>query len=120
MPNLILNQQQHYGETSAKSAMEHTMQEERQRRMQKEKEERDYTAAQLRHVLREERIRMSRIAAELAQLKSSAVSSQLESEVSEEGRINCVLRQLDGVQQEKSRIVVELEQEEEMVRVSSL
>lgn len=116
MPNLVLNnhQQQHH-QNDSKSAQQHAMQEERKRRIQKEREETDFTASQLRQVLREERIRMSRIAAELAQLKSSAVSSQLESEVNEEGRINCVLRQLDGVQQEKGRIILELEREEEML-----
>ena len=58
---------------------------------------------------------MSRLAADLAVLKSNAVQSQAEAEVNEEGRINCLLAHLDGLQQEKGRIIVELEREEEMV-----
>jgi hypothetical protein len=111
MPNLVVN----HHHDSGKSAMEHAMQGERNRRMQKEKEETDFGAEKLRAVLREERNRMSRLAAELAQLKSTAAASQRESEVCEEGRINALRRQLDGVYQEKGRIILELEREEEMV-----
>jgi BioD-like phosphotransacetylase family protein len=97
--------------------MEQKMQEERQRRARKEREEANLAADALRAILKEERIRMSRIAGELAQLKSMAAASQLESEVIEEGRINNLMRRLDDVQQEKGRIICELEREEEMVRI---
>jgi hypothetical protein len=36
--------------------------------------------------------------------------------VLEEGRVNNLMRRLDVLQQEKGRIIVELEREEEMVR----
>ena len=55
------------------------------------------------------------MAGDLAVLKTSAVQLQLEAEVKEEGRINGLWRQMDTLQQEKGRIIVELEQEEEMV-----
>ena len=48
-------------------------------------------------------------------MKSTAVASQAEAEVFEEGRINCLMRRLDSLQKEKGRIIVELEREEEMV-----
>jgi hypothetical protein len=115
MPNLVMNA----GAVAAKSAMEHTMQDERQRRIHHEKAELTMDATELRAILKDERIRMSRIAAELAQIKSTAVASQLESEVCEEGRINLLRRQLDSVQQEKGRIILELEREEEMVSIGS-
>lgn len=53
--------------------------------------------------------------AELAAYKSMAVVTQAEAEVVEEGRINCLMRKLDGVVKEKGRIVLELEREEEML-----
>ena len=113
MPHLHTNQHAN----AARCAMEQKMQEERQRRARKEREEANLTADALRAILKEERIRMSRIAGELAQLKSMAAASQLESEVIEEGRINNLMRRLDDVQQEKGRIILELEREEEMVRI---
>mmetsp|Transcript_19668 Transcript_19668/g.28431 ORF Transcript_19668/g.28431 Transcript_19668/m.28431 type:complete len:82 (+) Transcript_19668:248-493(+) len=76
--------------SAAKAAMEATIQKERERRLVMEKKEKDLDSDQLRAILREERIRMSRIAAELASLKSNAVQSQMESEVQDEGRINFV------------------------------
>ena len=75
---------------TAKAAMESTLQRERQRRVEKEAKEKSMTADELRAVLKDERVRMSRIAAELASLKSNAVQSQLDAEVHEEGRINCL------------------------------
>ena len=76
------------------------------------------TADELRVILKWERARMSKIAADLAALRAAAVQSQAEAEVHEEGRINCLMRRLECLQQEKGRLIVELEQEEEMVRVS--
>eukprot|EP00545_Synedropsis_sp_CCMP1620_P003239 CAMPEP_0119006348 /NCGR_PEP_ID=MMETSP1176-20130426/2247_1 /TAXON_ID=265551 /ORGANISM="Synedropsis recta cf, Strain CCMP1620" /LENGTH=282 /DNA_ID=CAMNT_0006958257 /DNA_START=102 /DNA_END=950 /DNA_ORIENTATION=- len=111
MPNLVING----GSVAAKSAMEQAMQEERTRRICHERAEIHMDASQLRTILKDERIRMSRVAAELAQIKSTAVSSQLESEVCEEGRINLMRRQMENVQQEKGRIILELEREEEML-----
>mmetsp|Transcript_21902 Transcript_21902/g.37253 ORF Transcript_21902/g.37253 Transcript_21902/m.37253 type:complete len:259 (+) Transcript_21902:60-836(+) len=84
-----------------KLAMETAMQKERQRRLEKESKETALTAAELRLVLREERIRMTRMAAELAALKSQAVASQVEAEVHEEGRINHIMRRLEGLSKEQ-------------------
>jgi hypothetical protein len=71
----------------------------------------------LRAILKAERKRMAKIAGDLAALQTLAVQWQLEAEVNEEGRINSLWRQMDTLQQEKGRIIVELEQEEEMVSV---
>jgi len=97
-------------------AMEAVVEKERQRAKDMEQEEKYLTADELRTVLKRERHRMARIAADLASMKSLAVQSVAEAEVSEEGRINHLMRRLDCLQQEKGRIIVELEQEEEMVR----
>lgn len=102
--------------STSKAAMDAAMTLERKRMKEKELEEKNMSAEELTSVLRRERIRMSRMAADLAVLKSNAVQSQAEAEVNEEGRINCLLAHLDGLQQEKGRIIVELEREEEMVR----
>lgn len=101
--------------STSKAAMDAAMTSERKRMKEKELEEKNMSAEELTSVLRRERIRMSRLAADLAVLKSNAVQSQAEAEVNEEGRINCLLAHLDGLQQEKGRIIVELEREEEMV-----
>jgi len=77
--------------------------------------EKTYTADQLRHVLQTERHRTKSLIAELAAYKSMAVVTQAEAEMVEEGRINCLMRKLDGVVKEKGRIVLELEREEEML-----
>jgi len=96
-------------------AMESAAASERTRAKLLEEEEKHLNADDLRAVLKRERTRMGRIAADVAAMKSAAVQSQLEAEVIEEGRINCLMRRLDTVQQEKGRIIVELEREEEMV-----
>jgi hypothetical protein len=99
--------------------MENAIQNERKRAKEKEKDEVNLTADELRAVLKQERTRMSRMAGDLASLRSAAVASQAEAEMYEESRINCLMRRLEGLQQEKGRLIVELEQEEEMVRQSS-
>jgi hypothetical protein len=96
-------------------AMEAAATKERARTKQLEEEEKDLDVDELRKVLKRERVRMCRIASDLAAMKSTAVQSQLEAEVIEEARVNCLMRRLETVQQEKGRIIVELEQEEEMV-----
>lgn len=96
--------------------MEAAVAAERTRSKKLEEEEATLTADELRAVLRRERHRTGRIAAELAALKASAVHAQLESEMIEEGRINSLMRRLDTLNQEKGRLVNELEREEEMVR----
>jgi len=98
-------------------AMDAAAASERARAKKLEEEEADMSADELRAVLKRERHRTGRIAADLAALKSASVQSQLEAEVIEEGRINGLMRRLDDVQQEKGRIIVELEREEEMVSV---
>lgn len=111
MPNLSLA-------SPTRTAMEAAVQSERARAKLKEKEEEEMTADELRVVLKRERTRMSKFAADLTALRAAAVQSQAEAEVHEEGRINCLMRRLEGLQQEKGRLIVELEQEEEMVRAS--
>ena len=98
-------------------AMEKAVQVERERAKAMEKEEASLTADELRTVLKRERHRMARIAADLAAVRSMNVQSAAEAEMSEEGRINCLMRRLEGLQQEKGRIIVELEREEEMVSI---
>lgn len=111
MPNLS-----HNGPTHA--AMEAAVHAERVRRQEKEKEEQNMTADELRAVLKRERSRMSKIQADLAAMRAAAVQSQAEAEVHEEGRINSLMRRVECLQQEKGRIIVELEREEEMVCVA--
>jgi predicted exporter len=101
--------------TAAHKAMEAAVAAERQRAHAMEANEADLTADEVRQVLKRERWRMGKLAADLAALRATAVQSQLEAEVLEEGRINHLMRRLDHVQQEKGRLIVELEREEEMV-----
>jgi hypothetical protein len=70
---------------------------------------------QYKMALKRERQYSKRLVGELAALKSVAVTSTLEAEINEEGRINCLMRRLDMLQKEKGRIIVELEREEEML-----
>lgn len=96
--------------------METALQAERVRNKALEQEEVDLGADDLRHVLKRERNRMSKMAADLAKLKQAAVLCQAEAEIHEEGRINGLMRRLENLQLEKGRIINELEREEEMVR----
>lgn len=96
-------------------AMEAAIMAERTRSVQCEKEEANMTAQELHAVLKKERRRTAKLAADLASFKCSAVQQQLESEVFEEGRINELMRRVDHLQQEKEKIIVALEREEEMV-----
>jgi hypothetical protein len=98
-----------------RAAMEAAVHSERQRAKTKEKEEENMSAEELRMVLKRERTRMSKIQADLAAMRAAAVQSQAEAEVHEEGRINNLMRRVECLQQEKGRIIVELEREEEMV-----
>lgn len=72
-------------------------------------------AAELRVALKRERAYSGRVAADLAAMKSATVSSQAEAEAFEEGRINSLMRRLEGLYKEKGRMLVELEREEEKV-----
>lgn len=101
--------------SESQRAMEAAVQKERERTKAMEKEEANLTAEELRSVLKRERHRMARVAADLAAMRSMAVQSVAQAEVCEEGRINTLMRRLDSVQAEKGRIIVELEREEEMV-----
>jgi hypothetical protein len=96
-------------------AMEAAVSAERARARQLEEQETSLSADDLRQVLKHERHRMGRLAGDLAGMKQSSVQSQLEAEVIEEGRINGIMRRLDVLQQEKGRIIVELEREEELL-----
>jgi len=100
---------------ASKKAMEEAVQKERTRMKALEKEEVGLSADELHRILRRERTRMSRMAADLAAMKSAAVQSIAEAEAHEEGRINNLMRRLDSLQLEKGRIIVELEREEEML-----
>jgi hypothetical protein len=102
-PNLISDSMPPEPSVTQK-AMDHAAASERERAKTLEQTEVDLSADELRHVLKQERYRMGR------------VQSQFEAEVIEEGRINGLMRRLDILQQEKGRIIVELEREEEMVR----
>ena len=82
-----------------------------------EEEEAGLGVDELRSILKRERYRMAKMAADLASLRATSVQSQFEAEVLEEGRINGLMRRLDVLQQEKGRIILELEREEEMVRM---
>jgi hypothetical protein len=101
---------------ATKSAVDTAVSVERERIMKLEEEEASYTTIEeFKVALRRERLYSKHLVTELAALKSVAVASTLEAEVIEEGRINCLMRRLDGLQKEKGRIIVELEREEEMV-----
>ena len=101
--------------SDTQKAMEAAVQAERKRNKEMEQDEKNMTAEELRAVLKRERHRMSRFAADLARLRSAAVQCQAEAEIHEEGRINGLMRRLESLQIEKGRIIVELEREEEMV-----
>lgn len=101
----------------SKSVINSALANERERVQTLEEKESDpnITVKELRSALRKERQYSRGLVKDLASLKSIAVASTLEAEVNEEGRINCLMRKLDGVQKEKGRIIVELEREEEML-----
>jgi len=80
-----------------------------------EEKEKTMDADGLKTALKRERAHSARLAADLAGLWSSAVQSQADAEVLEEGRINSLMRRMDRLQREKGRIIVELEREEEML-----
>ena len=100
-----------------RKAMETAASAERQRAKDLELREASLTLEELRVVLKRERQRMGRIAGDLAAMRTVAGHSQLEAEVMEEGRVNSLMRKMDKIQEEKGRIILELESEEEMVCV---
>jgi hypothetical protein len=97
---------------AALAASEH----ERNRAAQQQKLEESMSVEELRVALKRERAYSCKLAVDLATLRCAAVSSQAEAEAYEEGRINCLMRRLSSLAKEKGRLIVELEQEEEMVR----
>jgi hypothetical protein len=103
--------------TEQRKAMEAAASAERQRAKELEIKEAGKTLEELRLVLKRERQRMGRIAGDLAAMRTVAGHSQLEAEVMEEGRVNSLMRKMDKIQEEKGRIILELESEEEMVRI---
>jgi hypothetical protein len=98
-----------------KTAVDIAISNEKDRIRTLEETEIDLGADELRQILKKERQRTCKLVGELASMKSTAVASQAEAEVFEEGRINCLMRRLDSLQKEKGRIIVELEREEEML-----
>jgi len=100
---------------AAQKAMEAAAQKERIRAKEMEKLEENVSIDDLKRILKRERIRMSRMAADLAAMKVSTVQSVAEAEVNEEGRINCLMRRLEGVKQERGRVILDLEREEDML-----
>jgi hypothetical protein len=102
--------------SESRKAIEAAAQAERLRAKEMEQTEKEMTAEDLRFVLKRERNRMARFAADLALLKIALVQCNAEAEIHEEGLINGLMRSVENLQLEKGRIIVELEQEEEMVR----
>ena len=102
--------------SAQRKAMESAIMAERKRAKELEINELNLNADEMRAVLKRERHRMGRIAGELAALKAASAQSQLEAEVTEEGRINTLMRRMDHLKRDKGRIIVELENEEERVR----
>ena len=96
-------------------ALEHAVAIERKRAKQKEADEKDLSAEQLRAILKQERHRMAGMARTIADLRFTAVQSQSSAEIFEEGRINCLLGRLETMQTEKGRIVNDFEREEEFI-----
>lgn len=94
---------------------EQTAQQERQRMKDMEKEEFKMTADELRFILKQERRRMMEFAVDLSKLRSTAAQAQAESEMMEERAINGLMRKLDTLKGEKSRLMLELEREEDLV-----
>lgn len=86
-----------------RKTMEAAILAERTRSTQCEKEEVSMTADELRDVLKKERRRTAKIAADLAAFKCSVAQQQFESEVFEEGRINGLMRRVDHLQHELDR-----------------
>lgn len=98
------------------SAIDNALSNERDRISKLEQHEAHFeTIEEFKVALRKERHHSKQLVMELAELKSIAVASTLEAEVHEEGRINCLMRRVDGLKKEKGRIIVELEREEEML-----
>lgn len=98
------------------SAVDTALANEKRRIQNLETQEKDYTTLEeYKTALKRERQHSKHLAMELACLKCVAVTSTLEAEIHEEGRINCLMRRLDGLQKEKGRIILELEREEEML-----
>ena len=106
--------------STERKAMEAAAAAERTRAKGLEESERNMTADELRDVLKKERHRMAKIQADLAALRSGSVQHQFQAEVLEEGRINGLMRRMDDLQEEKGRIIVELEREEEMVSITDI
>ena len=100
-----------------RKAMEEAAAAERTRAKELEEQELQMTADELRAVLKKERHRTAKVQADLAALRSVTVQQQFQAEVLEEGRINALCRRMDDLQEEKGRIILELEREEEMVSV---
>lgn len=99
-------------------AMEAAAAAERTRAKELEASELEMSADELRAVLKKERHRTAKIQADLAALRSGTVQQQFQAEILEEGRINSLMRRMDDLQEEKGRIIVELEREEEMVCIN--
>jgi len=101
--------------SNQRKAMEAASAAERTRAKELEEAESTMDADELRAVLKKERHRTAKIQADLAALRSGTVQQQFQAEVLEEGRINGLMRRMDDLQEEKGRIILELEREEEMV-----
>lgn len=95
-----------------RKAMEAAAAKERARAKAMEETELELSAEELRAVLKKERLRTAKIQSDLAALRNSTVQQQFQAEVLEEGRINGLMRRMDILQEEKGRIIVELEREE--------
>jgi hypothetical protein len=101
--------------SETRKAMESACASERKRAKELEVKEQHMTADELRQVLKHERARTGKIQSDLAALRYGSIQSQFQAEVLEEGRINGLMRRLDFLQEEKGRIINELEREEALV-----
>lgn len=73
------------------------------------------TLDEFRAALKRERRRSARLAADLAIHRWDAVSVQAAAEVTEESRVNALVRHMTRMKEERSRLIVELEREEECI-----
>uniref|UniRef100_A0A7S2URH4 Uncharacterized protein n=1 Tax=Attheya septentrionalis TaxID=420275 RepID=A0A7S2URH4_9STRA len=121
LPNLVSSSaippvaNSHLHDVHVKVVVDAAMQQEKARAEELQALEMDMDVDELKRALKKERAHSSRLAVDLATLRSAAVQSQADAEVHEEGRINGLMRRLEGLQQEKGRIIFELEREEEML-----
>jgi hypothetical protein len=97
-------------------AMEEAASLERRRIHQLEQEEQELQSAEeFRRLLKQERHRSIQLQMDLAAAKQHLKQLAQSQEIQQEGRINQLVNRVDQIQQEKERLLVDLQREEEMV-----